>query len=189
MARRTTIEKKQIGEAAVALIREKGHEALNARAVAAYLGCSTQPIFSNFSSMAELKEYALRQSLEIYNAFIGREMQSPEYPTPYKASGMGYIKFAMQEKNLFKFLFMRDRSTEKEHAEESTFSDIIPVIMKGMGIDEATARRFHLSMWIVVHGIASMVATNYVDIDLQTISETVSEAYAGIRKAVIGDAK
>ena len=39
-------------------------------------------------------------------------MAEGKYP-PYKASGMAYIRFAKEEKELFKLLFMRDRSDRK----------------------------------------------------------------------------
>ena len=48
-------DRQQILEAALALVREEGAEALNARAVAKRLGCSTQPIFRAFANMDELK--------------------------------------------------------------------------------------------------------------------------------------
>lgn len=186
-ARKTTIEKEAIINAAVALIRENGHEALNARAVAKYLGCSTQPIFSNFSNMNELKVAALKSSLEIYNAFLHKEMADPSYISPYKAAGMGYIKFAIQEKNLFKFLYMRDRSNEDSHVEDETFASIIPVIMKAMGLTEKQAYDFHLSMWVVVHGIAAMCATSYVQFDMDLIDRILSDAFLGFRNSLHGD--
>lgn len=50
------VEKEDIIKAAAEIVREKGISSLNARAVAAKLGVSTQPIFSNYSTMEELKK-------------------------------------------------------------------------------------------------------------------------------------
>ena len=50
------IDKDNIIKAAVQIVRERGIDALNARAVAQKLNCSTQPIFSNYDSMNELKK-------------------------------------------------------------------------------------------------------------------------------------
>ena len=55
MAPKIKITKNDIISTAIAIVREKGSEALNARAVASSLECSTQPIFSNFKDMKELK--------------------------------------------------------------------------------------------------------------------------------------
>ncbi|MBQ7282435.1 MAG: TetR/AcrR family transcriptional regulator, partial [Spirochaetales bacterium] len=59
MPRKTVIFKKDIIKAAVELVRSDGYESLNARALAKALGCSTQPIFSNFSSMDDLMKSVL----------------------------------------------------------------------------------------------------------------------------------
>ena len=68
-------------------------EAVNARAVAAALGCSTQPIFSNYSSMGALQHDVLAAGYAEYNRWIEQQMKEGQYP-PYKASGMAYISFA-----------------------------------------------------------------------------------------------
>ena len=55
MPPKVKIDKDDIVKAAVEVVRECGIDALNARAVAQKLSCSTQPIFSNYASMNELK--------------------------------------------------------------------------------------------------------------------------------------
>ena len=49
------VNKQAIIEAATHLVRTQGHEYLNARSLATHLHCSTQPIFSNFENMEEVK--------------------------------------------------------------------------------------------------------------------------------------
>ena len=55
MPPKVKVSKEQIVSAALDLIRHQGYDALNARSIAAALGCSTQPIFSNFTTMEELR--------------------------------------------------------------------------------------------------------------------------------------
>lgn len=55
MPPKVKIQKQEIIEAAVALVRQSGPQAINARSIAAALDCSTQPIFSNFASMDALR--------------------------------------------------------------------------------------------------------------------------------------
>ena len=105
------IKRENILAAAVELTRQSGAAALNARALAQYLGCSTQPIFSNYGSMEALKVEVIRYAGETYGRFVAEDMASGKYP-PYKASGMAYIRFAAEERELFKLLFMRDRTGE-----------------------------------------------------------------------------
>ena len=105
MPPKTKITKQDIIEKALDLLREGGEGAINARSIASALGCSTQPIFSNFSSMEELEESVLLAAYECYLGFLRREAESGKYPA-YKSFGMAYIRFAKEERELFKLLFM-----------------------------------------------------------------------------------
>ena len=98
MPPKVKITKEDIINTAVELIRSEGMDALNARAVASALGCSTQPVFSNFATMDELFEAAVAAAYEIYLGFIKREAESGKYPR-YKAFGRAYIRFAEEEKH------------------------------------------------------------------------------------------
>ena len=62
-----------------------------------------------FSSMEELRMVVIEQTDWMCNQYIKREVESGVYPS-YKASGMAYIRFAKEERELFKLLYMRDRS-------------------------------------------------------------------------------
>jgi len=180
MARKTTFTRKDITDAAVELIRESGHESVNARGLAAKLGCSTQPIFSNFKGMDDVLDAALKATLDIYNSFTAESIRSGLYEPVYKAYGRAYIRFAFEEKNLFRLLFMRDRSNDSDPVEQSTFYDVLPLIMKATGMDMETAAMFHFEMWAVVHGIAVMAATSYLKPDMDVVSETLTDVYQGL---------
>ena len=180
MPRTVSISKQAIIDASIELIRQEGHEALNARALAKRIGCSTQPIFSNFRNMDDLMENVLKSALDIYNAFVSESIKTGLDEPPYKANGRAYIKFAMEERNLFKLLFMRDRTNETNHVEESTFYDVLPLIMKGTGLDREKAALFHFGMWSVVHGIAVMEATSYEKPDMELVSNTLTDVYQGL---------
>ena len=168
--------------ASIEKVREKGAEVLNARAIAAHMGCSTQPIFSNYVSMDELKQDVMKKAYSLYMDFLKRETERNQYP-PYKATGMGYIRFAKEEKELFKMLFMRDRSNETiadEWDESAQMS--ISMMQKGLGLPFEKAKQFHLEMWIYVHGIASLLATSYLPLEWDDISNMVTDAYEGMKK-------
>ena len=126
------VSKEDVITASLNMVRECGADALNARALATYIGCSTQPIFSNFSSMTELKQEVLKAADSIYQDFLSREMESGQYP-PYKASGIGYIRFAKEEKELFKMLFMREREAEAINDEfDGATREIIEMMQKSI---------------------------------------------------------
>ena len=181
MPRKTTIHKEDIIKAAVNLVSERGHEALNARALAECLGCSTQPIFSNFNTMEELFNEVLVRCLESYNDYVKQEFARQQgFPT-YKTYGMGYIRFAKEQKNLFKVLFMRDKTGKGTGVEDSTFFEVLPIIMKALNFNREEASLFHLEMWTFVHGIGSMIATSSFDWDMDLASRTLTDAFQGLK--------
>lgn len=180
MPRKTVILKEDIIRASVEIVRTSGPDALNARAVAKALGCSTQPVFSNFRNMQDLMDSVVGRSLELYDDFIRKEFGRNQGYPPYKTYGMGYIRFAMEESNLFKLLFMRDRRNEESSAEDKTFYEVIPLIMKTLNLTEKEAQLFHLEMWTFVHGIAAMSATSYCSWDMEQASKALTDIYQGL---------
>lgn len=181
MPPKTKTTKESIVSAAMDIVREQGDAALNARTVAAALGCSTQPIFSNFASMQELRLAVANAAEKLYCEYIEKETQSGLWP-PYKASGMAYIRFAKEEKQLFKLLFMRDRTAEEIPQETELGNWVVGVVQGNTGLEEDRAKLFHLEMWAYTHGIAVMVATDYLDLDWELISLMLTDAYQGLRK-------
>ena len=160
MPPKAKVTREEILSACVDIIRESGFSAVNARALASRLGCSTQPIFSNYQSMEELKKDALAYADRLYQSRLQKAMASRQYP-PYKASGMAYIAFAKEERELFKLLFMRDRSHEVPE-DPSSIQPLIEEIQRNTGLGREDAFLFHMEMWVYVHGIATMVATSYL---------------------------
>ena len=181
MAPKIKITKQDIIDTAVDIVRQDGAEALNARNIAAILDCSTQPIFSNFRSMDEVKEAVLERAISICEGFSAREIESGLYPV-YKATGMAYIRFAKEEAQLFKLLFMRDRNGELLTKEAVFFDNMMPIVQKSVGIEIDKAKLFHLEMWAYVHGIATMFATGYLDLDWELVSRMLSDCYLGLKK-------
>ena len=108
---------------------------------------------------------------------------------PYKASGMAYIAFARREKELIKLLFMRDRTEERIDAKDDSIDDIIAIISRNTGLSAEDARLFHLEMWIFVHGIATMIVTNYLDWEEEHISRALTDAYEGLKTRWCGEVK
>ncbi len=183
MPPRVRVTKEQILEAALQLVRRQGAEAINARAVAAEIGCSTQPIFSNFPSVDDLKTAVTERALNLYNACIRNEMESTRYPL-YKATGMGYIRFAEEESRLFCMLFMghTDRGFGKR-----AWNTAVDALVNSTSLSREKAQRFHLEMWVFVHGIAAMIATNYLTFEHEEISAMITDVYLGLRHRYLSD--
>lgn len=162
----------------IEIIRENGIEAVNARSIAKALNCSTQPIFSNFASMEDLQNEVLSSAYGVYRSFLEKEVKDEKYPK-YKAFGMAYIRFAKEEKELFKFLFMRDRS-EEDLSPSPDFEESVQMIMKANDLTHERAMLFHLELWSCVHGIGTMLATSFLPLEWDRISDMISDMYKGL---------
>jgi len=185
MPPRVKITKEDIIKTSVELVKANGAQAINARAIAAFLNCSTQPVFSNFRTMEELEKATLTAAYEVYLNFIKKEVESGKYPQ-YKSFGMAYIRFAKEEKELFKLLFMRDRTGE-DKSESPDFEESVKMIMQANGVTIEKARLMHLEMWTCVHGIGTMLATSFLSLEWEMISDMLTDVYQGIRARHISE--
>ena len=178
MPPKVRVTREDILRTAFEILRHEGASALNARSIATALDCSTQPIFSNFSSMEELLEAVLTVAYEYYFDFFQRVAASGKYPL-YKAFGRAYIRFANEEKKLFVYLFMRDRQGEALSPTKD-FEVSVDYIVKNSGISKERAELMHMEMWACVHGIATMLATSFLVLDDELIDTMLSDTYQGL---------
>lgn len=180
MPPKVKITKDQLIGTAMELVRAEGEQAINARRIANTLGCSTQPVFSNFATMEELRKAVKDAANETYQSFVQEDMAMGKYPA-YKASGMAYIRFAREETELFKLLFMCDRSGEAVTDDRESVRPLLELLKTNLGVSEEEAVLFHLEMWIYVHGIATMIATSYLRWDEDMVSRLLTDAYLGMK--------
>lgn len=181
MPPKVKVSKKAVIDAAVELLRQHGDQAINARALADALGCSTQPIFSNFATMEQLRLAVIEKLGMVYNDYLAREIAAGKYPA-YKASGMAYIRFAKEEKQMFKLLFMCDRSGTPIPEDAESFNQMADMLQSSIGLSQEQSRLFHLEMWACVHGIATMFATGFLDLDWELVGRMLTDTYQGLRK-------
>lgn len=179
MPRKFMFTRDEILSAALDLARERGITAVTARNIGKKLGSSSKPIFSFFENMGDVLSAVMEAVGELYQNYLKEDMTSGKYP-PYKASGMAYIRFAKEEKELFKMLFMRDRSHESIDSKEE-IKQLLELIQGNLGINEEEARLFHLEMWIYVHGMATMAATSYLALEEDFISKVLTDGYEGLK--------
>ncbi len=181
MPPRIKVAREDIIDTAVELVRKSGALAINARNIASALNCSTQPVFSNFDTMEELKLAVVERAEAICGDYIKCEVEKGVYPA-YKASGMAYIRFAKEEKELFKLLYMRNRTKEKTIDSSALTDKMEDMVQKNTGLNNGEVKLFHLEMWAYVHGIAVMSATDFAELDAELVSRMLTDAYQGLRK-------
>lgn len=178
MPPKTKVTKEEIVSAALEAVRQEGEGGLNARRIARRLCCSTQPVFSNYRSMEDLRKDVLCAASRFCAQRMDRLVANSNMP-PYKAMGMAYITLAMEERELFRFLYMRPR-TEAEMQERAETEQVVAMIAEKTGLDADTAYLFHLEMWLYVHGIAVTAATSFVTWKEEQLSQMLTDMYDGL---------
>ncbi len=180
MARTARISRDDIVAAAVELVRTQGHESLNARALAAALGCSTQPILYRFATMAEVREAAYQAIDELHSTSLMARLESA--PDPLLQLGLNYVRFAYDEPRLFRFLFQTDafggRDLQSLVAAPEV-GELVGMVAQETGVDEARARQVFLAIFVAAHGYASLLANNSLAYDEDLVARVLTSAYQG----------
>ncbi len=176
MAAIRKINREDILNASIEIIKKEGIQKLNARRIAKELGCSTQPIFYIYSNMNEVKEDLLK---EISTIFDNALLKSNYDRTVYKDIGKNYIKFAKDEPFLFKLLFNSTINDEMLCFIDlnGTSEKIGKTISEQTGLSKEEAKKFHIKMWLYVNGIANLVANNIYEFSDDEIDELLGEQY------------
>lgn len=185
------ISREEILSAAFLLVRTQGIEALGARALANKLHLSTQPIFSHFATMDALKQEVYELAQKTYQKALEQAVEAARLAhTPlYKATGLAYIRFAREERHLFHWLFMRDRSAETISEDADSIAPILQILQAQTGLDREAAYRLHLESWIFVHGCATMLATGYLPWDDAQIDLFLRDMYLGFSNLFISQSQ
>lgn len=180
MPRAPRYSSEQIIDAAFAIVREDGEEALSARSLAARLGCSVKPIFGQFAGMDEVRHAVWRRAREAYNDFIADAMRRRS-DKPYLSSGLAYVDFARMEPRLFAMLFMRPRTDEEMAQAERDAVPIVELVATQLGVSYERAFDFHMQLWVYVHGLATMIASRYLIWDAEFVERSTSQVYLALK--------
>jgi len=179
------IKKEDLVKGAIKIIRNKGIEELSARNLAKMCDCSTQPIFRLFENMDDLKNTVYNDIYEIQNKFLEN---GEEHQVPFIGVGLAYIDFAKKEKNLFKFLFMSSNSKHNnilDMAENSQGKAYTELIEKSTGLSHKSSKQIFINTWLIIHGIASMMATTNCELTSVDIETIIFDAFKGYRQVLM----
>lgn len=161
MPKKPTTTKEDMIEGAFQLIRTRGHESLTVRNLAAFVGCSTQPVMYQFPGIEILKEEVYQKADAFHTEYLLEGENLLEI-------GLRYIRFAEEEPFLFRFLFRSGRFSglsieDLIRAPES--AGIMKVVGAEEGVDPESASAFFEPLFAVVHGYASLIADNAMKYD------------------------
>ena len=174
--------REQIIDAAVAVLRDDGFSAINARSVAKKLGCSTQPIYFSFKNMDELKAALTERAIELHTQRVRDSLRAHEgNDSRYSSYGMGFVRFAAEEKQLFRWLYLEGKQLGP-YQNDVLLPEVIAVIVEEFGYPETIARRFHQDMIYFSYGLAILANTDHLH-----LTETeLREAFRREFRALLG---
>ncbi len=178
-----TVDKAQLLNIALQMIRDDGFESVNARSVAQHMGCSIQPIYSYFNNMDTLKESLYGAAMEFYNEFVYSRIDNNRI---LESMAVANVAFAKYETNLFKMLFfqklnglnsfddiyewMGDKSATKQIADR-------------LSLSEEKIKEVYIMLIVFTHGVASMIATSSANISDEEIADLLEKAYKAFIKS------
>lgn len=155
-----------------------GFGAINARSVAQMANISTQPLYKVFSNMTELKQVVREEVFRLTKTMVqGYRSLGDEYE--YMAYGLGLVRFAREEKQLFRYMYL-DRENGEEAALDADYDDIIEMMMQRMNLDRETCIRFHLDMTLYTLGLAVTAYNGTLNLTDEQLEECFSGQYEAL---------
>lgn len=180
MPPKAKITKNMVIDAAFAIARETGAENINARTVAKKLNCSTQPVMYHFATMTELKKAAYAKADGYHTEYL-MNIQNPRNGIML-GIGSNYIRFAIEEPHLFRFLFQSDLVAQNSLLEMMDSEELTPILsamQSAAGIPQEQAKAVFLTISMFAHGYASIIANNALAYDEELIKTHLEQAYKG----------
>lgn len=168
--------KEQLIQAAVELAREGGLEMIVARNLGKKLDTAPSTIFTHFDTVEKIRQEVIKAARELYNGYVEEGLKMVP---PMKGFAVQYIRFAMEEANLYSILFMNKRDDFKYVdfiVHEGHYERIITTAEEIFSIDRSQAEFVYHNLWAYAHGLAVMCATGVCNFSLEEISQMLGMA-------------
>ena len=176
MAPPLKISRESVIEGGYRLILSDGLENLNCRNIAKLLGCSTQPVFSRFPNMEELKRAVFVYACEKLETSIA---ESSAEDSCFRSAYTKLFHLAREEKNIFRLIFLstnhREATFLKERLSYRTNQRILDEFMEKYQLDREKAEDLLERLSLFIHGIAVVLATTTMDYSDEKIHEMVEK--------------
>lgn len=185
MPPKAKITKNMVVDAAFEVVREEGAENINARTVAKKLNCSTQPVMYHFSTIEELKKAVYEKTDNFHTKYLMNITEQQK--GVMLVIGLNYIRFAIKEPHLFRFLFQSGFTIENSLLEMIDSEELKPVIsamQEAIGMSVAQTKEVFLIISMFAHGYASIIANNSLEYDEELVASHLERAYRGAVLAV-----
>ena len=179
MPPKTRVTAEMILDAAVEVARQSGFENINARTVSGQLHCSTQPVMYHFSTIDRLKKAAYKRVDHLHSEYMINTLPGQD---PILGIGLNYIRFAVEEPQLFRFLFQSGYAEENDllgMVDSEGLAPVLAAMQEGAGLSMEKSRDVFITVALFAHGYASLIANNHLEFDEKLIAEHLERAWNG----------
>ncbi len=188
MPPKAKITKEMIVDTAFHIVQREGVDKVTARSISEQLNCSTQPVLYYFSTVEDIKKAVYKRADEYHTDYIMN--MEEDYGDPMLAIGMNYIRFAIEERNLFRFLFQSNEFSGVSMLDLAETEELLPlltVLQKELDMSMDDAKEVFSTLFIFVHGYASLYANNTMVYEEQIVIEALEKVFYGAICVVKGD--
>lgn len=186
MPPKITTSKEMIIEAGYSIADEEGIDQVNCRAIAKKLGCSTQPVFSRFPNMDELKEEVFKYACDRLEKSISDRIENSTESSILEISVTVLADLARNHKNLYKLIYLSDYRSEKSFLEEQekymTNRLIQNELIDRYNIDSERVEGVFERSSLLVHGICTVIATTAMNYSNEQVLKIVNDELADAGK-------
>ena len=159
MAPKNKFTREEMVQAALQVVRAVGIDSRTAKTLADALGTSTQPVFTAFGSMERVRQAVYAAVVDIYDGYADAGLQEE---IPFLGIGMQYIRFAREEPELYRLLFLT-RAQDPQYSAMQSMQHlqtlVRPTLMRIYRISAGEADLYFRDLWLVVHSLSTLIVT------------------------------
>ncbi|MBO5209471.1 MAG: TetR/AcrR family transcriptional regulator [Lachnospiraceae bacterium] len=188
MPPKAKITKEMIIDVAFGIIQNEGVDKVTARNISEQLHCSTQPVLYYFATVEDIKKTVYEKADEYHSNYI-MNMEN-DYGNPMLAIGMNYINFAIEERNLFRFLFQSNEFSGASMLDLLDSEELLPlltVLQQELDMTMDEAKEIFSTLFIFVHGYASLYANNTMVYEEANVISALEKVFYGAVCITKGD--
>ncbi len=178
MPPKARVTKDMVIDAAFEVARQTGAENISARTVSEKLNCSTQPVMYHFATIEALKKAAYAKADRFHTEYL----MNAEPHNIMLCIGLNYIRFAVEEPHLFRFLFQSGFSTKNNFLEMVNSQELVPIIsaiQEAMNLNTEQTKEVFVTLALFVHGYASIITGHSLEYDEKIIRLHLERVYTG----------
>lgn len=182
MAPKNKFTKEEMTAAALRVVREKGIGGLTAKTLADALGTSTQPVFTAFGSMDGVRQAVHAAAMRVYDQYTDAGLKEK---IPFFGVGMQYIRFAREEPELYRFLFLtQGQGTGAMQSMQHLQTLVRPALTRIYHVSEEEADLYFRDLWLVAHSLSTLIVTGGCPYSDREIGQILTGVSVSVCKAI-----